>query len=122
MRLRLLCSAVFSMKKVFCLGEKQGMIVKNDCRLWYNRIGFLMSVWERRKKILDGEAREGCFQSESLLNTKQLIWQLCVNDVIVRHYFNGQLQDGNKRHSTHATWRILVGLPTSWNGRDGIIH
>ena len=43
-------------KTVFCLGEKQGMIVNNDCSLWYNRVGvFLMSVWERRKEISYGE-------------------------------------------------------------------
>ena len=26
-------------KMVFCLGEKQGMIVNNDCNSWYKRIG-----------------------------------------------------------------------------------
>ena len=41
---------------VFCLGEKQGKIVNNDCSLWYNRVGdFFVSVWERRKEILYGE-------------------------------------------------------------------
>ena len=39
-------------KMVFCLGEKQGMIVNDDYTLWYNRVSdFLMSVWERRKEI-----------------------------------------------------------------------
>ena len=43
-------------KMVFCLGEKQGMIVNDDCSSWYNRVGeFLISVWERRKEILYGE-------------------------------------------------------------------
>ena len=43
-------------KMVFCLGEKQGMIINNGCSSWYNRIGdFLMSVWERRKEILHGK-------------------------------------------------------------------
>ena len=41
-------------KMIFCLGEKQGMIVNDDCSSWYNRVhvgDFLMSVWERRKEI-----------------------------------------------------------------------
>ena len=43
-------------KTVFCLGEKQGMIVNDDCSLWYNRVGdFLMLVWERRKENLYGK-------------------------------------------------------------------
>ena len=40
---------------VFCLGEKQGMIVNGDCSLWYDRVGGFMSVWKRRKEILYGE-------------------------------------------------------------------
>ena len=37
--------------KLFCLGEKQGMLVNNECRSWYNRVGdFLLSVWEEREK------------------------------------------------------------------------
>ena len=50
-------------KKVFCLGENQGMIVNDDCSLWYNRVGdFLMSVWERRK---DGERGSVCKVSQN---------------------------------------------------------
>ena len=30
--------SIFS-KMVFCLGEKQGMIVNNECSSWYNRVG-----------------------------------------------------------------------------------
>ena len=42
-------------KTVFCLGEKQGMLVDDECNSWYNKVGnFLMSVWDRRKEILYG--------------------------------------------------------------------
>ena len=26
-------------KAVFCLGERQGMLVNNECTSWYNRVG-----------------------------------------------------------------------------------
>ena len=43
-------------KTIFCLGEKQGMIVNDDCNSWYNRVGdSLMLVWEKRKELLYGE-------------------------------------------------------------------
>ena len=45
-------SSVFD-KAVFCLGEKQGLLINDECSSWYNRVGdFLMSVWDRRKEIL----------------------------------------------------------------------
>ena len=47
-------SSIFD-KAVFCLGEKQGMLVNDECRSWYNKVGdFLMSVWDRRKESLYG--------------------------------------------------------------------
>ena len=47
-------------KAVFDLGEKQGMLVNNECSSWYNRVGdFLMSVWDRRKEILYGNGLVG---------------------------------------------------------------
>ena len=47
-------SSIFN-KAVFCLGEKQGMLINDDCSSWYNRVGdFLMSVGDRRKEILYG--------------------------------------------------------------------
>ena len=47
-------SSIFD-KTVFCLGEKQGMLINDECSSWYNRVGdFLMSVWDRRKEILYG--------------------------------------------------------------------
>ena len=39
-------------KTTFCLGEKQGMLVNDECSSWCNRsrVGeFLGSVWDRRK-------------------------------------------------------------------------
>ena len=64
-------------KAVFCLGEKQHMLVKDECIPWYNRVGnfflicieqkeanfmyewwhnrigdFLLSIWNQRKQIL----------------------------------------------------------------------
>ena len=40
-------------KAVFCWGEKQSMLVNDECSSWYNKVGdFLMSVWDRRKEIL----------------------------------------------------------------------
>ena len=40
-------------KAVFCLGEKQGTLVNNECSSWYTKLGdFVMSVWGRRKEIL----------------------------------------------------------------------
>ena len=45
-------SSIFN-KAVFCLGEKQGMLVNNECSSWCNRAGdFKMSVWDRRKEII----------------------------------------------------------------------
>ena len=42
-------------KSVFCLGEKQGLIVSDECSNWYNEVGsFMMSIWEVRKEILCG--------------------------------------------------------------------
>ena len=52
-------SSIFD-KMVFCLGEKQGMLINNECSSWYNRVGdFLMSVWDRRKEILYGNGLVG---------------------------------------------------------------
>ena len=31
-------------KTVFCLGEKQGTIVNDDCSSWYNRVGEFFDV------------------------------------------------------------------------------
>ena len=40
-------------KAVFCLSEKQGMLLNDECNSWYNKVGdFSMSVWDRRKEIL----------------------------------------------------------------------
>ena len=33
-----LCGSVFD-KIVFCLGEKQDVLVNNECSSWYNRVG-----------------------------------------------------------------------------------
>ena len=33
-----LCGSIFD-KSAFCLGEKQGMLVNNECSSWYNRVG-----------------------------------------------------------------------------------
>ena len=42
------------------LGEKQGMLVNDECSSWYNKVGdFLMSVWDRRKEILYGNGSIG---------------------------------------------------------------
>ena len=40
---------------MLCLGEKQGMMINDECSSWYNRVGnFLISVWDKRKDILYG--------------------------------------------------------------------
>ena len=40
-------------KTAFCLGEEQGMLIKDECSSWYNRVGnFLVGVWDRRKQLL----------------------------------------------------------------------
>ena len=40
-------------KDVLHLGEKQGMLINDECSLWYNRVGdFLLSVWDRRKNFI----------------------------------------------------------------------
>ena len=47
-------------KAVLCLGKKQGMLVNDECSSWYNKVGgFLLSVWYRRKEILDGNGSIG---------------------------------------------------------------
>ena len=46
------CSSPFN-KSVFCLGEKQGMLLNDECSSWYNREGeYLLSVWEKKNRIL----------------------------------------------------------------------
>ena len=42
-------------KTTFCLGEKQGLLINDECGSWYNSVGdFLWSIWDRRKEILYG--------------------------------------------------------------------
>ena len=49
------CHSVLN-KTIFCLGEKQSMIVNDDFSSWYNRIGnFLTLVWAKRMEILYGD-------------------------------------------------------------------
>ena len=37
----------------FCLGEKQGKLVNDECNFWYNRVGyFLVSVWDKENEFL----------------------------------------------------------------------
>ena len=46
-------------KTAFCFGEKEGMLVNNDCSSWYNRVGdFFIINLDRRKQLLyiDGSA------------------------------------------------------------------
>ena len=46
-------------KAVFCLGEKQGMLVNDECSSWYNKVGdFLMSVWDKRKEIFYRQSKQ----------------------------------------------------------------
>ena len=54
----LLCGSTFD-KTPFCLGQKQGKLVNDECSSWYNRCRrFLVSIWNRRKQLLytDGSA------------------------------------------------------------------
>ena len=52
-------SSIFD-KTIFCLGEKRGVLVNDDCSSWYNKVGdFVMSVWDRRKEILYGNGSLG---------------------------------------------------------------
>ena len=45
-------SSVFD-KVLFCLGERKGLLVNDECGSWYGRIGeFLMSMWGTKKQIL----------------------------------------------------------------------
>ena len=47
-------------KAVFCLAEKQGMMINDERSPWYSRVGdFLMSVWDRRKEITNGDGLVG---------------------------------------------------------------
>ena len=42
------------------LGEKQGMLVNDECSSCYSKVGdFFMSVWNRRKEILYGNGSIG---------------------------------------------------------------
>ena len=36
-------------KAVFCLGEKQDMLVKDECSSWYNRVGDFVIGMEQKK-------------------------------------------------------------------------
>ena len=43
--------AVLIKLAVFCLGEKQGMLINDKCSFWYSRVGdFLWSVWVGGRK------------------------------------------------------------------------
>ena len=66
-------SSIFD-KAVFCLGEKQGMLINDECSSWYNRVGdFLMSVWDRRKEILYGNGSAGdVIQTTPLLSARSM--------------------------------------------------
>ena len=47
-------SSVFD-KDLFCLREREGLFINNECSSWYSRIReFSMSVWDRRREILYG--------------------------------------------------------------------
>ena len=47
-------------KAAFCLGEKQGMLINDECSSWFNRVqNFLMSVGDRREEILYGNELVG---------------------------------------------------------------
>ena len=47
-------SSIFD-KAVFCLDQKQGMLINDECSSCHNKVGdLLMSVWDRRKEILYG--------------------------------------------------------------------
>ena len=47
-------------KAVFCLGGKEGELIKDGFSSWYNGVGvFLLLVWDRRKEILYGNG-SGC--------------------------------------------------------------
>ena len=47
---------------VFCPGEKQGVVINDECGWWCNGVGdFLPSVWDSGKTILheEGSGRVG---------------------------------------------------------------
>ena len=43
-----LCSSVVN-KVLFCLGEMKGMLVNNECSLWYSRVGDFLCWFGLRK-------------------------------------------------------------------------
>ena len=57
-------------KAVFCLGQKQGMLVNDECSSLNSRVGdFYMSVWDRRKEILYGNGSVGEVRQSTLLQS-----------------------------------------------------
>ena len=68
-------------KAVFCLGEKQGMLVNDECSSWYNKVkDFLMSVWNRRKEILYGN---GSIDEVGQTTPLQSAWLMAVGAMTV---------------------------------------
>ena len=54
-----LCSSILD-QAVICLGEKQGMLINDECGSWYNRGGdFLLLVWEEKKKLYSSGPKTG---------------------------------------------------------------
>ena len=50
-----LCSSIFD-KALFCLGEKQNMLVNDECSSRYSRVGDVCCrVWDRRKVFVCGD-------------------------------------------------------------------
>ena len=66
---------------MFCSGEKQGLLVSDECSSWYNEVGsFMMSIWEVRKEILYGNGLpSGVVQTNPALEHKDN----CSNAMVV---------------------------------------
>ena len=50
MRLKLFIHSSTFNKAVFCLGEKQAMLVKYKCSSWYNRVGDFFVIYMEQKE------------------------------------------------------------------------
>ena len=67
-------SSIFD-KTVFCLGEKQGMLINDECSSWYNRVGDFFNVslgWEERNFIWQWISSRGQLKQPPLLSARSM--------------------------------------------------
>ena len=63
-------------KMIFCLGEKQGMIINNDCSMCYNRVSvfFCVGLGEKKGNFVSLNAK----LLELIIQTGRTVWEVTI--------------------------------------------